>query len=95
MLGIGRMLKGYGLWRKIAPIFKALEKEENMARLGSRKLWVTVGVAALGALLTQIGVSEGQTQQLLDWLQNLTWGYLASQGAVDAVGAIKGNGSGT
>ena len=87
-MGLGKLFKAYGAWRKVKPVVDVLQKEGTMGKLKSRKLWVTVAVAAIGALMTGIGVEADKAQMLLDWLQGLVWGYLGAQGAVDAAGAV-------
>ena len=66
-----------------------IEKAGGMeGKLTSRKWWLTVGIACIGVIANALGVTPEHWQPIADWLTKILFGYLASQGTVDAAKAI-------
>ena len=63
-----------------------ISKDKTMIeKLKSRKLWITVGVAALTTLLSNLGISS----ELINEIINLAMTYVVVQGTVDATTILK------
>lgn len=71
------------LWDKLK-LWRALKDKDMLNKLKSRKLWVTVAVAALSALLAGLGFDA----DLIDKIVSMGMTYVAAQGLVD-VAAIR------
>lgn len=70
-------------WDKLK-LWRALKDKDMLNKLKSRKLWVTVAVAALSALLSGLGFEN----DLIEKIVNMGMTYVAAQGLVD-VAAIR------
>lgn len=71
--------------RKVAGDVK---RSGGVEKLKSRKFWITVAVGCVGVVANALGVTPEHWQPIADWLQNLLFGYLASQGVVDVAKVV-------
>jgi len=95
ILGIGKLIDAYKAYRKVKPVADVLQREGTVDKLKSRKLWVTVIIAAIGALLAGIGLEADKAQPILDWLSTILMTYIGGQAVVDVTTAIMAKKNGT
>lgn len=85
MFGLGKYWKMFRVWRKVKPVIDVLSKEGSMERLKSSRLWMTVLFAALGSVMTQMGMDQEAWNSLAIFLGGLLTSYVGGRSYTDGV----------
>ncbi len=89
MFGLGKYVRLYKLWRKLKPIIDVLTRKGAMKKVGWRKLGFGAFIAALGSVLSQLGMDPDAWKSIAEWLAILFGIFVGGNGIEHVAEAIK------